>query len=191
MKDLSDYELMQQVKLRRRMALSELYDRYVSLVYSYAWKSMKEEAAARDIVQSVFLRLWTTESDYDPDKGRFASWLITMTRNLTIDRQRQARREVERVVNLAPEGWEHIPDTTGISPEDQAIRNSTKQQIRAAYQYLSEPQIKLLEHFYWRGYSLSELAALYNQPLGTIKNRLHQTLKILRRHMMTEGEGLL
>jgi RNA polymerase sigma factor (sigma-70 family) len=190
MRNLSDYELMQQVKRKRRKALSILYDRYASFVYSFAWKAVKDESAARDIVQSVFLRLWTTESDYDPEKGRFSSWLITITRNITIDRIRKNRRETGILVKMDAEQWERIPDQSSMSPEDNAVRDSIRRQIRSAYRYLTEQQITLLEHFYWRGYSLSELAEIYNQPLGTVKNRLHQALKILRRHLLTEGEGL-
>ncbi|WP_309122070.1 sigma-70 family RNA polymerase sigma factor [Paenibacillus sp.] len=186
---LSDGELMRLVKAKRRAALSELYDRYASLVYSFALKAMREESAAREVVQTVFLRLWTTESEYDPEKGAFSSWLVTITRNIAIDRQRRIRRETERQAELAPERWERIPDERNVSPEELAIQSGMRQQIRTAYRHLSAQQIALLEHFYWNGYSLSELAKLYGQPLGTVKHRLHQTLKILRRHLTAEGEG--
>lgn len=188
MQDLSDYELMQLVKQKKRAALSILYDRYASLIYSFAWKSMREESFARDVVQAVFLRLWTTQSNYDPSKGQFASWLLVITRNITIDIIRQKRRDQERVVPFEAEKLGRIPDQTTMSPEDAAVQDSLMRQIRTAYRHLSEQQITLLEHFYWQGYSLSELASKYNQPLGTIKNRLHQTLKVLRRHIKTEGE---
>ncbi|TLS48477.1 sigma-70 family RNA polymerase sigma factor [Paenibacillus antri] len=186
---LSDGELMRLVKAKRRAALSELYDRYASLVYSFALKAMREESAAREVVQTVFLRLWTTESEYDPEKGAFSSWLVTITRNIAIDRKRRIRREAERQAELAPERWERIPDETNVSPEELAIQSGMRQQIRTAYRHLSAQQIALLEHFYWNGYSLSELSKLYGQPLGTVKHRLHQTLKILRRHLTAEGEG--
>jgi RNA polymerase sigma factor (sigma-70 family) len=188
MQDLSDYELMLLVKQKKRAALSIIYDRYATSIYSYAWKSMKEESIARDVVQAVFLRLWTTQSNYDPDKGQFASWILTITRNITIDMIRQKRRDQERVVLFDAEKLLRIPDQTSLSPEDAAVQQSLKTQIQTSYRYLSEQQIALLEHFYWQGYSLSELASKYDQPLGTIKNRLHQTLKVLRRHIKTEGE---
>jgi len=190
MHHLSDYELMLLIKHRREQALSEMYDRYAGLVYSFARRSVQEESAAREIVQSVFMRLWTTESDYDPDRGQFSSWLLTITRRLTIDWLRKRRRETGSTVPLRQERLDRIPDPAGGSPEDRAMNESVREQIRGAYRYLSASQIALLEHFYWQGYSLSELAAKYGQPLGTVKNRLHQTLKILRRHLAAEGEGL-
>ncbi|MBW7459337.1 RNA polymerase sigma factor [Paenibacillus sepulcri] len=190
MQNLSDYELMLLIKHKRHSALSVLYDRYSALIYSFAWKALRDEPAARDIVQSVFMRLWTTESEYDPDKGRFTSWLLTITRNITTDWLRRKRREDAGLASFLPEELEQIPDTYTASPEDRVERESLKEEIRDAYCHLSKQQIMLLEHFYWQGYSLNELALLYNQPLGTVKNRLHQTLKILRRHLLAGREGI-
>ncbi|MBM7563962.1 RNA polymerase sigma factor [Paenibacillus sacheonensis] len=189
MQNLSDYELMLLVKGKQHAALSALYDRYAGLVYSFAWKALREEAAAKDIVQAVYLRLWTTESSYDPEKGKFTNWLLTIVRNITADVLRKRRKENVGVLHYLREDLERIPDRLSLSPEQQAEHQFVKEQIRGAYRHLSKQQITLLEHFYWQGYTLSELAALYDQPLGTVKNRLHQTLKILRRHLSAEGVG--
>ncbi len=105
-----------------------------------------------------------------------------------MDLLRKQRRHTDGQVPYLPEELESIPDN-GTSPEARAERESLKEQIRSTYRYLSKPQIELLEHFYWQGYSLKELAAHYKEPLGTVKNRLHQALKILRRHLQLEGKG--
>jgi len=188
MHHLSDYELMLLVKQKEQEALSILYDRYVSLIYSFACKATRDEQAVRDIVQSVYVRLWTTGSGFNPDKGKFTSWLITITRNLTMDWLRQQRRHSNGLIPYLPEEMERIPDQAA-TPEVHVERESLKEQIRNAYRFLSKQQIELLEDFYWRGYSLRELAEHYREPLGTVKNRLHQSLKILRRHLVVEGEG--
>lgn len=117
MRDLSDYELMLLVKQKNRMALSILYDRYATLIYSFALKSMKEEFFAKDIVQKVFLRLWTTQSDFNPDKGKFTSWLLTITRNITIDEIRKKRRDHHKIIQFEPEKMVKLPDKTTLSPE--------------------------------------------------------------------------
>lgn len=189
MRNHSDYELMLLVKRKRHDALSELYDRYAVLVYSFARRAVRNEQAARDIVQSVFVRLWMTESEYDADKGQFKSWLLTITRNLATDWLRKERRQVAEVVSYLPEELEQFVDKRVASPEEYVDRQSLKEQLQRAYRFLSTQQIELLEHFYWHGYSLSELAARYKEPLGTVKSRLHQALKILRRHLTVKGEG--
>ncbi|WP_341280243.1 sigma-70 family RNA polymerase sigma factor [Paenibacillus sp. FSL H8-0537] len=189
MRNHSDYELMLLVKRKRHDALSELYDRYAVLVYSFARKAVRNEQAAREIVQSVFVRLWTTESEYHSEKGQFKSWLLTITRNLATDWLRKQRRQDADIISYLPEELEQFVDKRAASPEEYVERESLKAQLQSAYRFLSKQQIELLEHFYWHGYSLSELAARYKEPLGTVKSRLHQALKILRRHLAVEGEG--
>lgn len=56
MQNKSDAELMRLIKEKHRPALEELYDRYIKLVYSFAFKSTKDQEKTRVIVQAVFTR---------------------------------------------------------------------------------------------------------------------------------------
>ncbi|MNI18620.1 ECF RNA polymerase sigma factor SigW [compost metagenome] len=188
MLNLTDQELMQHIRNGKHKALSVLYDRYGALVYSFAIKAVRDESAARDIAQAVFMRLWTTDSEYNPEKGRYTSWLLTLTRNLTMDHIRKQRRDASGRIQITEEHFNELSDPRALSPEEHVLRESIREQIQQACLHLSKPQKTLLEHFYWQGYSLRELAQLYDQPLGTVKNRLHQTLKILRRHLAAKGD---
>ncbi|MEF3303859.1 RNA polymerase sigma factor [Paenibacillus sp. GYB003] len=188
MDEATDGELMRRIRGRNREAFERLYDRYVKLVYSYALKSVQNEQAAKEIVQLVFTRLWTTQSGYDPDKGLFVNWLITVTRNIAIDYVRKQRRH-EVAVAFEPDQWGAIPDDSRNTPEAKASRRWVREQIRDGYRKLSAHQIKLIERVYWEGYTLVEVARMNNEPVGTIKSRLHQSLKILRKHMAEQEEG--
>ncbi|WJH34319.1 sigma-70 family RNA polymerase sigma factor [Paenibacillus aurantius] len=188
MRGKTDAELMELVRARHRPALEEVYDRYVRLVYSFALKSVKEEQGAREIVQGVFTRIWTTRKGYDPDKGQFVSWLLTVTRNMAIDHVRKEQRS-SREVPLEAEEWERFEAPTDQGPEAVITRALTREEIRQAYRHLSSNQIRLLERVYWEGYTLSEVASEANEPLGTIKSRLHQTLKLLRQSIQKQREG--
>lgn len=185
----TDGELMRQVRQKDRAAFEQLYDRYVKLVYSFALKSTRNEQAAKEVVQLVFTRLWTTESGYDPEKGQFANWIITITRNIAIDHLRKQRRH-ESSVSIEPDQWANIPDDSGRTPEEEIGRRWVREEVRGAYHMLSEHQIRLIERVYWEGYTLSEVAQMNNEPLGTIKSRLHQSLKVLRKHLTPKKEGI-
>lgn len=167
--------------------MEELYDRYVKLVYSFAIKSLKDEQKARVIVQAVFMRLWTTEKGYDPGKGQFVNWLLTITRNITIDHVRKEKRE-QAAVAIEPKEWEQIPDAAENDPENIVTRKLAQERIKQSYRFLSQSQAELIHRLYWEGYSLSEIALMRNEPIGTIKSRLHQALKILRSHLVSEKE---
>ncbi|RNB79478.1 sigma-70 family RNA polymerase sigma factor [Brevibacillus nitrificans] len=188
MQNWSDADLMQLVMQKHRPALEDLYDRYIKLVYSFALKATQDEQHAKAIVQAVFTRLWTSETGYNAEKGLFVNWLITITRNITIDHLRKEKRN-QRYVPVSPEHWEHIPDHPANNPADVISRKLMREQMEKAYQYLSQSQIELIQSLYWEGHSLSEIARMRNEPLGTIKSRLHQTLKILRNHLIPEMEG--
>lgn len=188
MRNGTDHELMKRIAEKHRPALEELYDRYARLVYSFALKATRDEAAAREIVQLVYTRLWTTGANYDPEKGQFVNWLITITRNMTVDYLRRQRRH-RAAMRFEPREWERITVPRDEEPESVLGRRWMREQIREAYRYLSENQIRLLEMLYWEGYTLSEISERCEEPLGTIKSRLHQCLKVLRRHLMAAKEG--
>ncbi|NOU95335.1 sigma-70 family RNA polymerase sigma factor [Paenibacillus sp. LMG 31456] len=187
----SDEQLMQQIKEKQSAALRMLYERYVRLVYSFAVKSGagSDPQFAQDIVQMVFTRIWTTEKGYDSSKGQFVNWLITVTRNVTIDQLRKQRKQ-ECLVSFDHSSTE--AELAGFYKQDvlqDAIsRMLLKQQLEAAYSFLTESQVKLIRHFYWEGYTLNEIAENYGEPLGTVKSRLHQALKTLRKQLKPDGE---
>lgn len=182
----SDGDLMKQIRMRRREALEQLYDKYAKLVYSFAVRAAGSEPLARDIVQLVFTRLWTTQAEYDAGKGHFVSWLLTVTRNITIDELRRERRHasglpMERVADRL-----EAPDAS--NPEDDAVRRSEYSEVAAASRRLTEPQRRVIELLYWQGYTLQQIADMGGEPIGTVKNRLHQALKTLRRHLQSDRE---
>ncbi|TVY09533.1 RNA polymerase sigma factor [Paenibacillus cremeus] len=182
MQQYSDEQLMLLIKNKKDDALHELYDRYAKLVYSFAMKSKRDPQFAGEIVQMVFTRLWTTERGYDASKGKFVNWLLTITRNLSIDLLRKERKQ-EALVPLDPAMEAGTAEMASLSFEDPLSRRLFKQQVEEAYRYLSDNQVKLIRLFYWEGYSLSEIAQMGGEPVGTVKSRLHQTLKLLRRHV--------
>jgi RNA polymerase sigma-70 factor, ECF subfamily len=181
MPNSSDGELMRLVREGRRDALTELYDRHARLVYSFATRVAGNESLAREIVQLVYTRLWTTKADYDSSKGTYTSWLITMTRHISIDVLRRERRQRSMV------SIEEVNETVGghnaDNPEDVLERSDQRSAIATASRRLSIPQRRVIEMLYWKGYTLQEIAEIGGEPIGTVKNRLHQALKTLRRHL--------
>ena len=75
-------------------ALERLYDRYSSLVFSVGLRVLGDRQLAEDVTQDVFLRLWRRPWSYDPARGRFRSWLMSVTRNRAIDGRRRVVRRL-------------------------------------------------------------------------------------------------
>jgi len=178
MHNKSDQELIRLVALQHRPALEEIYDRYVKLIYSFAMRSVdNKHPSAKDIVQLVFTRLWTTQAVFDEHKGSFVSWLLTITRHITIDYLRKERKQQALEISLI-QRYE-TEDHFFINPDQYLLQKEVASEV---FQHLNNQQKRLLELLYWQGYTLNEIAEMHNEPLGTTKSRLHQSLKLLRKH---------
>lgn len=182
MKEKNDYELMQLVKGNYRPALEEIYERYIKLIYSFTFKFFQgNEDKTKEVVQLIFLKLWTTKSMYNPSKGDFVNWILTITRNICIDYVRKENKELmyRNFHNIYDsEKHMHIADS-----ENQIEKRMHSVEIQKAKQNLSMSQKRLIDLLYWKGYSLSEIAKMEGEPLGTTKSRLHQSLKRLKRYL--------
>jgi RNA polymerase sigma factor (sigma-70 family) len=81
----SDYELYQKVQEENKEALEMLYDRYEKLLFSFSYKMLKQKDFAEEAVQDVFMKLWRKKGIYTEEKGKFSSWILTVTRNACIE----------------------------------------------------------------------------------------------------------
>jgi RNA polymerase sigma-70 factor, ECF subfamily len=174
-----DKELMALVKNKYRPALEELYDRYIKLIYGFIFKFTNgNEEKTKEIVQLVFLKLWTTKSSYNPEKGNFVNWLLTVTRNVCVDYVRKDSVHIRNNKQMDLSKPIDIEDPN-IDIENGLINS----EIAKAKNKLSKPQKRLIDLLYWKGYSLTEIAKIENEPIGTIKSRLHQSLKQLKKYL--------
>lgn len=179
LKNKRDDELMRLVKKKHRPALEELYDRYIKLVYSFGFKFTNgNEDKTKEIVQLVFLKLWTTKSSYDPLKGSFTNWLLTVTRNVCVDYIRKDSIHAQNNRQMDPSWSIEIAD-----PSNEIEKRLIFSEVAKAKSKLNMSQKRLIDLLYWKGYSLTEIAKIENEPVGTVKSRLHQSLKQLKKHL--------
>lgn len=179
LKEKLDQELMALVIKKHRPALEELYDRYIKLIYGFIFKFTNgNEEKTKEIVQLVFLKLWTTNSSYNPEKGNFVNWLLTVTRNVCVD---YVRKDSIHIRNNKQMGMSQPIDIE--DPNNDIENGLMYSEITKAKNKLSKPQIRLIDLLYWKGYSLTEIAKIENEPIGTIKSRLHQSLKQLKKYL--------
>src|SRR5918999_909076 len=84
--------LLQQIVSGDGEAFSRFYDRYASLVFTFALRLLGSRADAEDLLQEVFLYVWRQAQSYSPERGSPEAWLITITRSRAIDKLRSIRR---------------------------------------------------------------------------------------------------
>jgi RNA polymerase sigma-70 factor (ECF subfamily) len=185
--ELDDEALVRRVLDRDADAFARLYDRHADLVYSVALRVLADPALAEDTAQDVFLRLWRTPQAYDPARGRFVSWLVSVARNRAVDevRMRGRRRLREVGENANPED---PPDGRAEDPQLAVQVQADRLAVRRALLTLPEEQRTALELAYFSGLTQQEIAERLQQPLGTIKTRTRLALKKLRQALSAEVE---
>jgi RNA polymerase sigma-70 factor, ECF subfamily len=167
----SDLQIIARLKRRDPAALGDLYDRYGRIVYAVALRNIRSPCAAEDIVQEVFLRVWTRVHLIDNLKGTLASWLSTITRNIAIDHLRACARHG----CLKQDSFRFVPAPMRFEFSDSADR------LQTALTNLTHEQRRVLELAYFEGFSQTEIAERVGRPLGTVKSCVRAALSELRR----------
>ncbi|MFN3741404.1 MAG: sigma-70 family RNA polymerase sigma factor [Anaerolineales bacterium] len=171
-----DIELIKRVAKGDEQALLRLYDRYASRVYALALYILKDRMMAEEAVQDAFFRVWNHARDYLPQRGPFLIWLLTLTRHIAIDRLRlEARRPLLSDASDPEEHWRSLPAP---NTADEEARWRT---LYLTVQNLSPEHRQVIELAYYQGLSQSQIAEVLGWPLGTVKTRLREAMRQLRR----------
>lgn len=185
---LRDEELMFLLCRRDVQAFETLYDRYGDLVFSVALRILGDVAAAEDAVQDVFLRLWRRPDTYNTERGRFLTWLLSVTRNRAIDERRiQGRRLKHEAAPASPQLEATLTGEAG-DPELSAVLADEREAIRNALASIPAEQRQVILLAYFSGLTQQEIATQLGQPLGTVKTRLRLGMQKLRAALTQTAE---
>lgn len=177
--DEADEALAARLGARDAAALAELYDRYAAAVYALASHTLGP-TDAEELVQDVFLGLWTRAGQYDPSRGAFGAWFMAVARHRVLDelRRRGARRRLQAAETVDRLLVEAAGGGAGV--EDEVWRRDRGAAVLGALQALPAEQRRVLVLGYFGGLSHAALAAHLGWPLGTVKKRVRLGLQKLR-----------
>lgn len=165
-------------------ALEEAFDLLAPAVYGAALFVLGQGSAAQDVVQDVFVELWSHPDRYDPAVGKLRTYLTVLARHRAVDLVRSELRRVarqERHYRLTPSR----PDP---SPHDEVADAQVASVVRDAVQLLPDDQRHVVELAYFRGLTCRQVAEVAGIPEGTAKSRLRLALAklevVLDRHLL-------
>jgi RNA polymerase sigma-70 factor (ECF subfamily) len=179
----SDTELLSLIAGGDVRAVGELYDRYSSTLFPIALRIVRDRSEAEDLLHDAFVAVNERAGQYAADRGSVIAWLVTLVRNLSIDRTRRR----DRRGTLARDVIAHEPPASARDPERLTSDASERHKIHRALASLPEAQRQTLEVAFFEGLSYPEIAARENVPLGTIKSRAARALTALREALAKEG----
>lgn len=177
--DVSDAELARRLGAADGDALSQLYQRFGRPCYSLARRICGDDGLAEEVVQEVFLTLWRDPYRFDPARGSFATWLLTLIHHKAVDAVRREGTVRKRVVS-APDAGEDWSPTPAPGADQAAMARVAASQVRAALQQLPVEQREVLTLAYFGGHTQREIAVLTSIPLGTVKSRMFAGVQRLR-----------
>lgn len=173
-KKYSEEELVAALQERNQQAFAYLYDNYAGALNGVITRLVEDRELAEDILQEAFVKIWNNFSSYDTTKGRLFTWMINITRNLTIDtlrskgykKQQKISSDENSVSNYAESGGVEKFDTLGI--RKQLVNLKPEQKV-------------IIDLAYFNGYTQDEISKEMGIPLGTVKTRMRSAILELRK----------
>jgi RNA polymerase sigma-70 factor, ECF subfamily len=178
--------LRERLIARDEQALAELVEVATPWLLNVAQTMLRDEGEAEDVVMEAFRTLWQNVAAAAAGEG-YASlmpYLLRVTRHRAIDRLRGRQRRQHKLSAAASESGDHSvppaePDEAG-SPGWHVHT-----QVHSALQALPADQLAVVHLAYFEGFSQSEIAAMLEIPLGTVKTRLRLAFGRLRAVLAT------
>ncbi len=167
-------------------AFSQLVAAYQDRLLSIFYHVVRDQSAAEDLVQEVFLRIYRARHGYEP-MAKFSTWLFRIANNVASNARRTMGRRKEVPLNLqesgsAPVGLQKQPisDRSTLLPTRQAAKRETCQIVQTALNTLNERQrmAVLLHKFEGMSYEdIGEAMALSTEAVKSLLARARENLR--------------
>jgi RNA polymerase sigma-70 factor (ECF subfamily) len=162
-------------------AFRELVELHMRRVYDLAFGFVNDHDDAEDIAQEVFVKVYHSIKDFRQDSG-FGTWVYRIAANTSLDRVKQRKRAVARLVPMDESQVSAAATDAGMDHID------TSAHIERALHELPTLQraVVILRHM--DGYSTKQVSGILKCSEGTVKTHLHRGLKKMRKllHNLSE-----
>ena len=171
----SEEELVGLLLKKDQQAFSYLYDNYAGALNTVILKMVENKELAEDVLQEAFVKIWNNFENYDNTKGRLFTWMLNITRNLTIDTLRSKSFKKQQKIS---------GDENSVSSLESAKTGLDKfdaMGLRKQVSNLKDDQRSIIDMAYFFGYTQDEISKHLQIPLGTVKTRMRTAILELRK----------
>ncbi|KAF0243020.1 MAG: RNA polymerase sigma-70 factor ECF subfamily [bacterium] len=180
----SDLELITHCRNGNSDAWEKVVREYSRSVYKLAYRFTSRHESAEDLTQEVFIRIYRSLDQYDPELGDLSNWLMRLARNLIIDDYRKRRRQP---ADSSDDLDDHIHHLSGgfENPHRRIERQERSLQVHSAIEKLSPDLRECVIMRDIDELSYQEIVDRLQIPEGTVKSRINrgriELAKVLRR----------
>ncbi|MDO9374684.1 MAG: sigma-70 family RNA polymerase sigma factor [Bacteroidota bacterium] len=171
----NEEELVLMLQRQDQQAFAYLYDNYAPALNGVIFRLVEDRSLSEDILQEAFLKIWNNFSSYDRTKGRLFTWMMNLTKNLTIDTLRSKGYKKQTKISGDENSVNNLQDTNSGAEKFDAMG------IRKQLANLKADQRLVIDLAYFSGLTQDEIAKEIGIPLGTVKTRMRTALLELRR----------
>jgi RNA polymerase sigma-70 factor (ECF subfamily) len=178
--DLPDILLIQELQQGCSECFSLLFYRYCHMVYSIAWRVLRDRGEAEDIVQDVFLAIHLKRSQYDSERGSVKTWILHAVHFKALTRRRQLKGELHHSIETG------LPTDQGLSSKLNSDQGNTDRifWIERGLALLNDRQRKIIELIHFEGHTLLECSKLLGESLANTRNIYYRGMKLLRKSLL-------
>ncbi len=179
---INDVEIIEKVKEGNPEEFEKIITKYSKMVYSIAYRLLRDSEEARDLSQDVFLRAFRFINKYNPE-FKMSTWLVRIAYNLYKDRFKTKKIHIVNQVSFGD-------DESNKSYEEQFIDGSPRPDEKIESAVKSEYIISVINKlpvnykmvitlYFWGDHSYEEIAEIMEIPVGTVKSRLKRAKNYL------------
>jgi RNA polymerase sigma factor (sigma-70 family) len=172
----SDEALLAGLAAGDREASAAFVRRFQRRAYGLARTIVRDSDTAEEVAQEAFVRAWRYAGSYDARRGTVLTWLLTIVRNVAVDRRRVTYAEPLDPDLLASRL--QLADSRGSEEEQAALLE--RDQLREALATLPDEQRRAVVLAAYFGRTAGEIAQHEGIPLGTAKTRIRTAMHRLR-----------
>jgi len=185
--DLDDLELHRRLSQGEQEAFDELYRRYGAAAYGLALRLTGQQVLAQDVAHDAFLALWRAPEAFDPTRGAFRTFFLSLVHHRAVDtirREERLRKRQERASNLEPTVDEDVAEDVVAA----SFMGQRRKEVREALTTLPSEQRQVVELAYFEGKTQVVIADELQIPVGTVKTRTMAAMQKLRKALQEENE---
>jgi len=187
---VDDADLVARAREGDHAAFTALVARHQSAVHRAALSAVGSAADADDVAQEAFLLAYQRLRSFRGEAS-FKTWLLTITWNQAMNHRRRTGRWWNRFVSVDADDrdlFETMPLASGEStPEELAAAGQLRREVRSAIAALPPKLRDTLLLAQSGDYSYEEIGAMVKAPIGTIKWRVSEARRLVRRQLETRG----
>lgn len=184
---LSDADIMLRAKTGDESAFDFLVQKYRRPMISFMYRMARNTAAAEDLAQEVFLRVYRSKASYEAS-AKFTTWLYRIATNLAVNHARDTRHERPEVqVSLDEPDEENgstieLPDKT-LNAEQAMVVRERMLAIRSKVEALPEQQrLAVIMHKYQQ-MDYKQIAEVLKKSESATKSLLFRAYETLREQL--------